>query len=185
MSEDSNKIIDGKGNSEQKHKRAGKYLTFTLGKENYGVEILKVREIMGLIEITNVPQTPHYVRGIINLRGQVIPIMELRAKFDMEQVADTVQTCIIVVEIFSEGDSFQAGLVVDSVSEVLDIKEEQIEDTPNFGVGINTDYIMGIGKFKSDVKILLDINKVINARELSWNQESVDNGGSMDEAVSM
>ena len=142
--------------------RAGKYLTFKLGGEEYGLEILKVREIIGLMDITDVPKTPHYFRGIINLRGQVIPVMELRLKFEMEPIEDTEQTCVIVVEVNSGGKSISTGLLVDSVSEVLDITGEQIEDSPSFGSNIDTDYILGIGKIGDMVKILLDIDKVLD-----------------------
>ncbi len=142
--------------------RAGKYLTFKLGGEEYGLEIIKVREIIGLMDITEVPKIPHYFRGIINLRGQVIPVMELRLKFGMEITEDTEQTCVIVVEVNSGGKSVSTGLLVDSVSEVLDISGDQIEDAPSFGSDIDTDYILGIGKIGEMVKILLDIDKVID-----------------------
>jgi purine-binding chemotaxis protein CheW len=147
--------------------RAGKYLTFRLGNEEYGLEILKVREIIGLMDITKVPQTPHYIRGVINLRGKVIPVIELRSKFNMEVIDDTEQTCIVVVEVESGEKSIQTGIVVDSVSEVLDISEKQIEDAPEFGAGVDIDYIRGIGKIKDEVKILLDIDKVIDIGEIS------------------
>jgi len=142
--------------------RAGKYLTFKLAAEEYGLEILRVREIIGLMDITEVPQTPYYIRGIINLRGSVIPVMDLRLKFGMETTADTDQTCVIVVEINSGDKSIATGLVVDSVSEVLDIAGDQIEDSPSFGSDIDTDYILGIGKIGEMVKILLNIDKVLD-----------------------
>jgi purine-binding chemotaxis protein CheW len=147
--------------------RAGKYLTFKLAHEEYGLEILKVREIIGLMEITKVPQTPHYIRGVINLRGKVIPIIELRQKFGMDTVKDTEQTCVIVVEATASQGSVMTGIVVDSVSEVLDIVEDQIEDAPAFGAGIDTNFILGIGKIKDEVKLLLDIDKVLDIGELS------------------
>ncbi|HHI03489.1 MAG TPA: chemotaxis protein CheW [candidate division Zixibacteria bacterium] len=142
--------------------RAGKYLTFKLAAEEYGLEILRVREIIGLMDITEVPQTPYYIRGIINLRGSVIPVMDLRLKFGMETTADTDQTCVIVVEINSGDKSIATGLVVDSVSEVLDIAGDQIEDSPSFGSDIDTNYILGIGKIGEMVKILLNIDKVLD-----------------------
>lgn len=142
--------------------RAGKYLTFKLGGEEYGLEILKVREIIGLMNITDVPKIPHYFRGIINLRGQVIPVMELRLKFGMDSIEDTEQTCVIVVEVSSGERSISTGLLVDSVSEVLEISGDQIEDAPSFGSDIETDYILGIGKIGDKVKILLDIDKVLD-----------------------
>ncbi len=147
--------------------REGKYLTFALGAEEYGLEILKVREIMGIMEITAVPQTPEYVKGVINLRGKVIPVIDLRAKFGMETVETTEQTCIIVVEITQKGQGFNTGIVVDRVQEVLDIAGDNIEDTPQFGSNVATDFILGMGKIGDSVKILLDIDKVLVADDLS------------------
>ena len=141
--------------------KEGKYLTFALGQEEYGLEILKVREIIGYMEITAVPQTPAYVKGVINLRGQVIPVIDLRAKFGMETTERTEETCIIVVEI-SQGDrNFSTGIVVDHVQEVLDIAGEDIEESPQFGSAVNTDFILGMGKIGDTVKILLDIDRVL------------------------
>lgn len=147
--------------------KEGKYLTFALGPEEYGLEILKVREIIGYMAITAVPQTPGYVKGVINLRGQVIPVVDLRLKFGMERVEVTEQTCIIVVEIDQDGRRFQTGIVVDNVSEVLDIDGEQIEDAPQFGSSVDTEFILGMGKIKDSVKILLDIDKVLTGSELA------------------
>lgn len=141
--------------------REGKYLTFALGPEEYGLEILKVREIIGYMEITAVPQTPHYVKGVINLRGQVIPVIDLRAKFGMETTDVTEETCIIVVEISQGGRKFSTGIVVDHVQEVLDIAGESIEEAPQFGSAVDTDFILGMGKIGDSVKILLDIDKVL------------------------
>ncbi len=145
-----------------------KFLSFYLGKEEYGLEILRVREIIGIIDITPLPQTPDYVKGVINLRGKIIPVIELRSKFSMPSLAYTEETCVIVVEVF-EGDGteqFQMGVIVDNVSEVLDIAREQIEPPPDFGCRINTDYILGMGKVKERVVILLDINKVMTEAEI-------------------
>ncbi len=147
--------------------REGKYLTFALGPEEYGLEILKVREIIGYMDITAVPQTPEYVRGVINLRGQVIPVVDLRSKFGMDTTETTDQTCIIVVEISQEGRKFSTGIVVDHVQEVLDIAGEHIEDAPQFGSSVATDFILGMGKIGDAVKILLDIDKVLAADDLS------------------
>jgi purine-binding chemotaxis protein CheW len=142
--------------------REGKYLTFGLGSEEYGLEILKVKEIIGVMNITSVPQTPKYVKGVINLRGKVIPVIDLRLKFGMDAMEYTDRTCIIVVDIAGKaGKKTVMGIVVDSVSEVLNIKGEEIEDTPTFGVSLETDYILGMAKVKGGVKILLDINKVL------------------------
>jgi purine-binding chemotaxis protein CheW len=141
--------------------KAGKYLTFALGKEEYGIEILKVREIIGYMTITAVPQMPGYVKGIINLRGQVIPVVDLRSRFGMEVKEITDQSCIIVVDIHQSDRSFFAGLVVDHVQEVLNIEEGNIDDAPQFGTDVNTDFLLGIGKSGSAIKLLLDIDRVL------------------------
>ena len=146
--------------------KEGKYLTFALGAEEYGLEILKVREIIGYMDITSVPQTPPHVKGVLNLRGQVIPVVDLRLKFGMEEVEVTDQTCIIVVEIDQGSRQFQTGIIVDNVSEVLDITRDQIEDAPAFGSQMSTDFILGMAKMGESVKILLDIDKVLGGEEL-------------------
>lgn len=155
-------------NSEIRKATEGKYLTFVLGQEEYGLEILKVREIIGYMDITEVPQTPHDVKGVINLRGQVIPVVDLRAKFGMETTEPTEQTCIIVVEIAHGDTEISTGIVVDKVSEVLDIAQESIEGAPQFGVHVNTDFILGMGKIGDSVKILLDIDKVLGSGVMSF-----------------
>lgn len=147
--------------------KEGKYLTFALAHEEYGLEILKVREIIGYMEITAIPQTPHHVKGVINLRGQVIPVVDLRAKFAMDPTDVTEETCIIVVEITQRDRNFQTGIVVDHVQEVLDIAGDDIEDAPQFDSSVNTDFILGMGKVADTVKILLDINKVLADDNLS------------------
>ena len=142
----------------------GKYLTFFLAKEEYGLEILKVREIIGMMDITPVPRTPEFIRGVINLRGKVIPVVELRLKFTMEAIEQTSETCIIVVQ----AQGMEMGIVVDRVSEVIDIATEAIQDPPSFGTsGIDTNYILGIGKVQDQVKLLLDIDKVLSITEFS------------------
>ena len=138
--------------------RAGQYLTFVLAEEEYGLEILKVREIISLMDITTVPQMPDYVKGVINLRGKVVPVVDLRLKVGMPAAERTDQTCIIVVDI----GHVEMGILVDRVSEVLDIAPEDIEDTPSFGVQVNTDYILGMGKTEGKVTILLDISKLLS-----------------------
>jgi len=147
--------------------RGGKYLTFALGREEYGLEILKVREIIGYMDITAVPRTPAYVKGVINLRGQVISVIDLRSKFGMEKAAKTEQTCIVVVEITQGGRRLSIGIVVDRVSEVLDIAGEKIEDAPTFGTAVDTDFILGMGKIGDAVKILLDIDRVLSAEDVA------------------
>jgi purine-binding chemotaxis protein CheW len=145
--------------------REGKYLTFCLDGEEYGVGILKVKEIIGIMTITSIPQTPGYVKGVINLRGKVIPVIDLRLKFGMESIGYTERTCIIVVDISGGERKIQMGIVVDSVSEVLSIKPGEIEDTPTFGVQLDTDYILGMAKMAGGVKILLDIDCVLSERD--------------------
>jgi purine-binding chemotaxis protein CheW len=137
--------------------RAGKYLTFVLADEEYGIEILKVREINGMMEITAVPRMPEYVEGVINLRGKVIPVIDLRMKFGMMKTEVSSETCIIVVAV--KGNLM--GVVVDRVSEVLDIAADEIEDAPKVGVSVDTDFIRAMAKTKGTVKILLDIEKVM------------------------
>ena len=147
--------------------REGKYLTFSIAGEEYGIGILKIKEIIGMMPITLVPQTPEHVKGVINLRGKVIPVVDLRLRFKMESIEYGERTCIIVVEIASQAGTVQIGIVVDSVSEVLNIKGEDIEDTPTFGTKLNTDYILGMAKVQGGVKILLDIDKVLSAEEIA------------------
>ena len=147
--------------------KEGKYLTFALADEEYGLEILKVREIIGYIDITTVPQMPHFVKGVINLRGQIIPVIDLRAQFGMETTEVTAQTCVIIVEISRDGCKYNTGIVVDRVLEVLDIAGENIEEVPQFGESVNTDFILGIGKAGESVKILLDIDRVLEGGDFS------------------
>jgi len=147
--------------------KTGKYLTFTLEEEEYGLGILKVKEIIGMMPITSVPRTPDFVKGVVNLRGKVIPVMDLRLKFSMEAIPYSDRTCIIVVEIDADSGTILIGIVVDAVSEVLNIKEEEIEDTPTFGTKLNTEYIFGMAKMEGGVKILLNIDKVLSSEEIS------------------
>ena len=149
----------------------GKFLTFFLNDEVYGIEILKVREIIGLMDITNVPQTPDYMKGVINLRGKVIPVIDLRLKFSMSEGDHTQETCTIVVEV----DNTSIGIIVDRVSEVMEIKGDEIEGTPQFGQGIDTNFIMGLGKTKETIVILLDIAQVLSAEELAMAEELAGN----------
>jgi purine-binding chemotaxis protein CheW len=147
-------------------KRPGKYLTFMIGKEEFGVGVLKVREIMGIQEITTMPQTPPWMRGVINLRGRVIPVIDLRLKFGLPPIDNTPRTCIIVVQVYSGSAFLPMGIVVDEVSEVLTIAAAEIEDTPDFGANVATAYIFGMAKIKDKVKILLDIDKVLTSQEI-------------------
>jgi len=146
--------------------KEGKYLTFSLANEEYGIGILKVKEIIGMMPITPVPRTPAYVKGVINLRGKVIPVVDLRLKFEMEEMGYTERTCIIVVETRGQLGSVLVGIVVDSVSEVLNIRAADIEEAPAFGARLNTDYILGMAKMNGGIKILLDIDKVLEVDEI-------------------
>lgn len=137
-----------------------KFLTFRLAGEHYGLEILKVKEIIGLLKITRVPRTQDYIRGVINLRGKVLPVMDLRLRFEMGPVEDTEETCIIVVDPSRNG-SLLMGLLVDSVSEVLDIDTRDIEDAQDLGENVKTEFIRGLGKSREKVILLLDIQTVL------------------------
>jgi purine-binding chemotaxis protein CheW len=147
--------------------RAGKYLVFHLGEEEFGIQVQKVREIMGVQDITQVPQTPPHVKGVINLRGKVIPVVDLRLKFTMPAKEYTHRTCIIVVQIANERGPMLMGIVVDGVAEVLNVAGADVEDTPSFGKEVEIPYVMGLAKIKGKVKILLDIDQVMTARELA------------------
>ena len=147
--------------------REGKYLTFSLAGEEYGIGILKVKEIIGMMAVTHVPQTPGFVKGVINLRGKVIPVVDLRLRFGLEASACTERTCIIVVEVAGAQGHVMMGIVVDAVSEVLNIRGADIENTPTFGVRLNTDFILGMAKAAGGIKILLDIDKVLNSEDLA------------------
>lgn len=156
------------------HEKEGKYLTFSLAGEEYGIGILKVKKIIGMLPITVVPQTPPYIKGVINLRGKVIPVIDLRLKFAMPSADYTERTCIIVVEINAAGRMIMMGIVVDSVSEVLNIKGADIEETPSFGTKLNTEYILGMAKAAGGIKILLDIDRVLSIEELQAAQSAAE-----------
>jgi len=151
--------------------REGKYLTFSIDREEYDISILKVKEIIGMMRITPVPQTPEHVKGVINLRGKVIPVIDLRLRFGMNATEYTERTCIVVVEIDSATGKLHIGMVVDSVSEVINIKGVDIQDTPTFGTALDTDYILGMATTAGSVKILLNIDRVLSTDELDLLQE--------------
>lgn len=142
----------------------GKFLTFKLAGEEYGLEILKVREIIGIMPFTTVPQTPNYVKGVINLRGKIIPVFDLRIKLGLPENQYNHETCIIVVGV----NDILVGVIVDTVSEVIDVDASEIEPTPNFGKHIDTSYITGIGVKDSDAKILLDIDKILSDEDIDY-----------------
>ena len=143
------------------------YLTFELDRETFALDVAKVREILDSPAITKVPQTPAYMRGVINLRGSVVPVIDLRLKFGMSETAQTVNTCIIVVEIELEGELIILGALADSVQEVVDLEPEQIEPAPRIGTKLNTDFIQGMGKHNEQFIMILDIDKVFSATELA------------------
>ncbi len=146
---------------------AGKYLTFFLGGETYGIPVLKVREIISLLPITPVPQAPAYMKGVINLRGKVIPVVDLRTKFSLPEVEPTSNTCIVVVQVQGlEAQIKLIGTIVDTVEEVANITASDIEPTPDFGGAISVQYIRGMAKIKGSVKSLLDIDKIIAAETI-------------------
>jgi purine-binding chemotaxis protein CheW len=145
---------------------AGKYLTFCLGDEVYGLGILKVQEIIGVMTVTRVPRTPSFVRGVINLRGKVVPVVDLRLKFGMPAREDTERTCVIVVQVLRGGKQITMGLIVDEVSEVLEVKGEQIEAPPSFGVSVDTAFLLGMGKVGEKVIMLLDADRTLAGNEL-------------------
>jgi len=164
--------------------KSGKYLTFMLGDEEYGLEILRVREIIGLMSITEVPRTPPYVRGVINLRGKIIPVVDLRVKFGMETIDVTEETCIIVVDIILNEEQIEMGILVDKVSEVLDILSDDIEDAPTFGTSFDSEFIQGMAKVKDSVKILLNIGKVLSDNEILAADETASKNSVLVEEVS-
>lgn len=137
--------------------QGGKFLSFFLGKEEYAIEILKVQEIIGLMAITPVPRMPEYIRGVLNLRGKIVPVMNLRSRFGLLPVEDTEETCIIVVQ----DEQYLMGIVVDKVSEVADINGEDIEEVPSLGTATHKDYLAGIGKSKDSVKMIMDVHEVL------------------------
>lgn len=145
---------------------AGKYLTFELGSEFYGVEILKVQEIIQMMEVTHLPRTPAFVRGVINLRGRIIPVLDLRSKFELPEKEDTERTCIIVVQVSHQDRNLTMGIVVDEVSEVKDITADQIEKAPDFGTRLDTAFILGMGKVEGRVVIMLNIERALTEEDL-------------------
>ena len=146
--------------------RTGKYLTFSLSNESYGVDVLKVREIIRFLKITPVPQMPAYVKGVINLRGKVLPVIDLRLKFGLDAAEATERTCIVVVRVLANGHDITLGMIVDSVEEVINLNEAEIEETPEFGAKVDTAYLMGMAKVKGAIKTLLDIDKVVSPETL-------------------
>lgn len=158
----------------------GKYLTFFLGDEEYGASILSVQEIIGLLAITAVPSTPRWVRGVINLRGKIIPVVDLRAKFGMTPVQPGERSCIVVVQAHGS----EMGIIVDRVSEVVDLPESAVESAPNLGAHVRTDYLLGIGKTNSRVRLLLDIDRALSPADVARSRPSVANHDSDEQSSS-
>ncbi len=146
--------------------RPGKYITFTLAGEDYGLHILSVKEIIGMMSITRVPKTPDFVRGVINLRGKVHPVIDLRKRFMLDPKDDDARTPIIIVEVRATGASSYLGIVVDSVSEVITVDQSQLEETPTFGVDMDTEFILGLAKVNNKVITLLDIDRILTTRQI-------------------
>ncbi len=155
----------------------GKFLTFLMANEKYGLEILKVREIMGMMAVTSIPTTPAFIRGVINLRGKVIPVVDLRLKFGIEAKEDTQRTCIIVVHLTHTAQQMTMGIIVDEVSDVLDIDRDQIEPPPSFGANVRTDFILGMGKVDQKVMTMLDIDRVLTEQEVALVESSAGKTG--------
>jgi purine-binding chemotaxis protein CheW len=145
----------------------GKYLTFLLGEEVYGLGILKVQEIIGIMKVTAIPQVPEYVRGVINLRGKVIPVLELRSKFGLAACEDTERTCVIVVQVMEDAAQRTMGIIVDEVSEVADVREDNIEPPPSFGNTVETDFILGMAKIGDGVVTLLDVDDILSGQDVA------------------
>ncbi|MGD0815349.1 MAG: chemotaxis protein CheW [Verrucomicrobiota bacterium] len=153
--------------------KPGKYLTFLLGHESYGLPVLKVREIIRLVEITPVPHMPPYVKGVINLRGKLVPVMDLRIRFDLSAREFTESTCVVVAQVKSDsGGIIHMGFIVDGVEEVITFTQDDIENTPDFGTKINTDYLLGMANVKNKVVALLDIDLVVEKSSLEKTSEA-------------
>lgn len=157
-----NKVNEASPSTAETNEGGKKFLTFQLDQEEYGIDILKVREIIGMLPITRVPRTPDFMMGVTNLRGKVIPIMDLRQKFGMDSVEHTEETCIIVVR----AHGFEMGVVVDRVSEVLTISPSQIDPAPAFGGEVSTEYLLGIGKHEKRVILLLFIDRIVTSKDV-------------------
>ncbi len=147
------------------------YLAFQLGEEVFAIDVSHVREILEFNAVTKVPKTPEYMRGVINLRGSVVPVLDMRLKFNMTQTEKTVNTCIVVVEVSMNGENTIIGALVDSVQEVFELDPEQIEPAPRIGIQLNNDFIKGMGKRDDHFIIILDVNKVFTTEEVSAAQE--------------
>jgi purine-binding chemotaxis protein CheW len=161
------KDVDGQRGVDGPKNREGKYLTFSLAGEGYGIGILKVKEIIGMMPFTPIPQAPQAVKGVINLRGRVIPVIDMRLQFGFTPTPYNERTCIVVLEMSVGRTTLAVGIMVDSVSEVVNIKNEDIADAPRFGTWVETGFILGMAKLQGGVKILLDIDRVLGTEEFA------------------
>lgn len=143
----------------------GKFLTFLLGSEEYGIPIQKIKEIIGIMDITNIPRSPVFIKGVINLRGKIIPVLDLRLKFELGEKEYNQRTCIIVVELNFADSTRLMGIVVDTVSEVVNIQKSEVELPPQYGCLVDTTFLTGMGKVKGKVVLLLDIDQVLSSEE--------------------
>ncbi len=150
------------------------YLTFTLDEEDFGVDVSNVREVLDFSNVTKVPRTPDYMKGVINLRGSVVPVVDMRIKFGLEEAEATVDTCIIVMEVEMEGEATVIGALADSVKEVFELDPNSIEPPPRIGTRLDTEFISGMGKYKDNFIIILDINEVFSAEELDLFKDAID-----------
>jgi purine-binding chemotaxis protein CheW len=150
----------------EESQQAKQYLTFRLGDEVFALEIGKVREVLDFSGVTKVPQTPDFMRGVINLRGSVVPVVDMNLKFGMGSTEKTVNTCVIIVEITVDTETTVVGALADSVQEVLDLEAEEIEPAPRIGTRLNTDFIKGMGKQGEEFLIILDIDRIFSSQEL-------------------
>ncbi len=156
---------------------SGQFLTFKLGNEVYGVDIKKVREVLEYTKVTKVPRTPDFMKGVINLRGGVVPVVDLRLKFGMEEKEKTVNTCIIIVEVNVESEEILLGAIADSVREVVDLGSEQMEDTPSIGMSIRVDFIKCMGKLEGEFCMILDIDRIFSAGEMDMIRQNSEADG--------
>ena len=154
-------------------KEVSTYLTFGLGEETFALDVGNVREVLDLVNVTRVPRTPAFMRGVINLRGSVVPVVDMRLKFGLSAAADTVDTCIIVAEIVLDGEITVIGALADSVKEVFQISAEEIEPPPSIGMQLNTEFIRGMGKQGEEFIIILDVNRIFSSEELTQFVEQV------------
>lgn len=153
------------------------YLTFKLAEEVFAVEVDRVQEILEFPAVTKIPRTPEFMRGVINVRGSVVPIVDLRLKFGMEETEDTIDTCIVVMEVVMEGETVVLGAIADSVDEVIDQQPDQVEPPPRIGTNLNTEFIKGMGKRDDHFIIILDIDRIFSAEEITMVREAEKGAG--------